>query len=63
MPFLRSGARSAGPEGGGLGWFAVQWLFTGLLVVASAGTAVYTGYLLRRLFTTPPGRPDVEPTP
>jgi hypothetical protein len=44
---------------------AVQWLFTGLLVMASAGVALYTGYLLRRLFTTAPGRPDVpsEPAP
>jgi hypothetical protein len=43
----------------------VQWLFTGLLIVVSAGIAGYTGYLLRRLFTTPPGQPDVpaEPTP
>jgi hypothetical protein len=41
----------------------VQWLFTGLLVVASSGVAVYTGYLVRRLFTTAPGKPDVEPTP
>jgi hypothetical protein len=42
----------------------VQWLFTGLLIVATAGVAVYTGYLMRRLFTTPPGLPDVpaEPT-
>jgi hypothetical protein len=31
----------------------VYWLFTGVLIVASAGTAVFTGHLLRRLFTTP----------
>jgi hypothetical protein len=36
----------------------VEWLFTGLLIAASAGIAVFTGYLLRRLFTTAPGRPD-----
>ena len=43
----------------------MQWLFTSLLIVVSAGIAGYTGYLLRRLFTTPPGQPDVpaEPTP
>ena len=49
----------------GLSFPAVQWLFTSLLIVVSAGIAGYTGYLLRRLFTTPPGQPDVpaEPTP
>jgi hypothetical protein len=36
----------------------VEWLFTGLLIAASAGITVFTGYLLRRLFTTAPGRPD-----
>jgi hypothetical protein len=36
----------------------VEWLFTGLLIAASVGIAVFTGYLLRRLFTTEPGRPD-----
>jgi hypothetical protein len=36
----------------------VQWLFTGLLIAVSAGVAGYTGYLLRRLFTTAPGLPD-----
>ena len=43
----------------------MQWLFTGLLIAASAGIAGFTGYLLRRLFTTLPGRPDApaEPTP
>ena len=34
----------------------MHWFFTGLLIAASGGTVVYTGYLLRRLFTT-------EPTP
>ncbi|GAA1244691.1 hypothetical protein GCM10009609_05030 [Pseudonocardia aurantiaca] len=49
----------------GLGSCAVQWLFTSLLIVVSAGIAGYTGYLLRRLFTAPPGPPDVpaEQTP
>jgi hypothetical protein len=37
----------------------VEWLFTGLLIAASVGIAGFTGYLLRRLFTTEPGRPDV----
>jgi hypothetical protein len=38
----------------------VQWLFTGLLIAASAGIVAFTGYLLRRLFTTAPDTP-VEP--
>jgi hypothetical protein len=37
-------------------------LFTGLLIMASLGTVAFTGYLLRRLFTTEPETP-VEPTP
>lgn len=36
----------------------MHWFFTGLLIAASAGTAAYTGYLLRRLFTVEPGLPD-----
>lgn len=42
----------------------MQWFFTGLLILASAGTLAFTGYLVRRLFTTPPATPDVpvEPT-
>ena len=32
----------------------VHWFFTGLLIAASAGTVAYTGYLVRRLFTTEP---------
>ncbi len=37
----------------------MQWFFTALLILASAGTVGYAVYLLRRLFTTPPadGRP------
>jgi hypothetical protein len=30
-------------------------LFTGLLLAASGGIVAFTGYLLRRLFTTAPG--------
>jgi hypothetical protein len=37
----------------------VHWFFTGLLIAASAGTVAFTGYLLRRLFTTGPGAPDL----
>lgn len=32
----------------------MQWFFTGLLIAVSAGTVGYTGWLLRRLFTTRP---------
>jgi hypothetical protein len=32
----------------------VHWLFTGLLVGVSGATAVYTLWLVRRLFTTAP---------
>jgi len=32
----------------------VQWFFTALLILASAGTVGYAAYLVRRLFTTPP---------
>jgi hypothetical protein len=37
----------------------VHWFLTGLLIAASAGTVGFCGYLLRRLFTTEPGTPDV----
>jgi hypothetical protein len=37
----------------------VHWFFTGLLIAASAGTVAFTGYLLRRLFTTEPAAPDM----
>ncbi|GAA1306926.1 hypothetical protein GCM10009610_19850 [Pseudonocardia xinjiangensis] len=49
----------------GLGCPPVNWFFSGLLIVTSAGIAAFTGYLLRRLFTTEPGTPDVtrEVTP
>jgi hypothetical protein len=32
----------------------VHWFSTGLLIVLTAGTAVWTGYLLRRLFVVEP---------
>jgi len=35
----------------------VHWLFTGLLVGVSGATAVYTLWLVRRLFTTAPVAP------
>jgi hypothetical protein len=38
----------------------VHWLFTGLLVGVSGATAVYTLWLVRRLFTTAPA-PAPEP--
>jgi hypothetical protein len=41
---------------------AVHWLFTGLLVGTSGATAVYTVWLVRRLFTTAPV-PAVSPDP
>lgn len=37
----------------------MNWFFSGLLIAASGGVVVFTGYLLRRLFTTEPGTPDV----
>ncbi len=40
----------------------VHWMFTGLLVAISGGTAVYTLWLVRRLFTTTP-TPGVEAGP
>ncbi len=45
------------PERGGTTLAPVHWFFTGLLIAASAGTVGYTGYLLRRLFTTEPVEP------
>jgi hypothetical protein len=41
----------------------VQWLYTGLLIVAGAGTAAYTGFLLRRLFTLEPAAPPAGEEP
>ena len=34
----------------------MQWFFTVVLILASAATVAYAGYLLRRLFTTEPAR-------
>ena len=41
----------------------MHWFFTGLLLAASGGTAAYTLWLLRRLFTTAPAgaAPDAGP--
>ena len=46
----------------------MHWLFTGLLIGVSGATAVYTLWLVRRLFTTAPGaapapveQPEVTP--
>ncbi|HEX8519460.1 MAG TPA: hypothetical protein VF667_07700 [Pseudonocardia sp.] len=37
----------------------MHWMFTGVLIGASGATAVYTLWLVRRLFTTPPpARPE-----
>ncbi len=38
----------------------MHWFFTGLLIVVSAGTVAFGGFLLRRLFTTDPATPPVE---
>ena len=42
----------------------VHWLFTGLLIGVSGATAVYTLWLVRRLFTTAPApveQPEATP--
>jgi hypothetical protein len=36
----------------------VQWLFTGVLLASCGGILAFTGYLLRRLFTTAPAEPE-----
>ncbi len=36
----------------------MHWIFSGLLIAVSAGTLAFTGYLLRRLFTSDPGPSD-----
>ena len=38
----------------------VHWMFTGLLIGASGVTAVYTLWLVRRLFTTAPVAAPVD---
>ncbi len=40
----------------------MHWTFTGLLVAASGATAVYTLWLVRRLFTTAPAPAGDAPT-
>ena len=54
---------SAGPPRGYPA--SVHWMFTGLLIGASGATAVYTLWLVRRLFTTAPvpERTDAEAAP
>ena len=54
MPFVRSARRAEQVGTAGLPWLPVHWFFTGLLIAASAGTVAYTGYLVRRLFTSEP---------
>lgn len=39
----------------------MHWFFTALLIAISAGTVGFAGYLVRRLFTTPPAPVDGEP--
>ncbi len=60
-------AGAAADAGDTLGFPVVHWFFTALLIAASAGTVGFTGYLLRRLFTTEPdvpaAVPTLEPTP
>lgn len=41
----------------------MQWLFTGLLILAGAGTVAYIGFLLRRLFTLEPAGPPTGEEP
>jgi hypothetical protein len=41
----------------------VQWLFTGVLLATCAGIVTFTGYLLRRLFTTAPAELDASAEP
>lgn len=49
---------------GRLCWRAVHWFSTGLLIALTAGTAVWTGYLVRRLFVVEPAAvADPVPSP
>ncbi len=41
----------------------MNWVYTVLLIAVSAGTVGFGGWLLRRLFTTEPGTPDVPAEP
>ncbi len=56
VAMLQCGTGAAGRAGrpGRTTVVPVHWFFTGLLIAASAGTVAYTGYLVRRLFTTEP---------
>jgi hypothetical protein len=59
VPFVASGAARCvvGARGvGGATLPHVHWFFTGLLIAVCAGTVTYTGWLLRRLFTSEPPR-------
>ena len=40
----------------------MHWFSTGLLIALTAGTAAWTGYLLRRLFVVEPAAPGPDPT-
>lgn len=39
----------------------MHWFSTGLLIALTAGTAAWTGYLLRRLFVVEPAAPGRTP--
>jgi hypothetical protein len=54
LPSFPGRARCAGGAGPRATLPVVHWLFTGLLVGVSGATAVYTLWLVRRLFTTAP---------
>jgi hypothetical protein len=41
----------------------VHWFLSGLLIAVSAGTLGFTGYLLRRLFTSGPGTAEAPSAP
>lgn len=56
-------AVQGGVGSAGLGSPDVNWFFSGLLIAVSAGVLGFTGYLLRRLFTTAPAAPDPEVAP
>ena len=56
----RTPQRTFGVRGGRATLPAVHWLFTGLLVGVSGATAVYTLWLVRRLFTTAPAPAPVK---
>lgn len=52
--------RRRGAHPGGVALFGVNWLYTVLLLVISAGTVGFAGFLLRRLFTVEPGVPGSD---